>query len=114
MTLLWTVLFQVVRLVQTIQILIILVKGENGKTLIRPKRLLLLFPIAPVTSIKLVKRSVICFSKVGDLVVSNSDDDQVLEDYNVTASYIAYDGSKSGSGAGMKSLYEQWKKDTYD
>ena len=53
------------------------------------------------------------FSKVGDLVISDSDDNEVLEDYNETTSHMVLMVLKSASGAGMKSLYEQWKKDTY-
>jgi hypothetical protein len=37
----------------------------------------------------------------------NDDDDEVLEDSNDTTSNMAFDGAKNGSGAGMKSLYEQ-------
>ena len=47
------------------------------------------------------------FSKVRDLVISDSDEDEVLKEYNGTTSYMAFNGSKSGSGTGMKSLYEQ-------
>ena len=48
------------------------------------------------------------------MVISNSDSDDVLDELNEIYSYMAFDCSKSGSGAGKKSLYEQWKDDTHD
>ena len=54
------------------------------------------------------------FSNVGDIVISDSDDDKVLDDFNETSNFMAFDGSKCGSRVGMRSLLEQWKEDIHD
>ena len=46
------------------------------------------------------------FSKVGNVVVSDSDDDEVFDDHIGTL--------YSGSGGKEQSLYKQWKADTGD
>jgi hypothetical protein len=71
----------------------------------------LLLQIAHLTWLKMKKKVGNPFSKVGNFVISDSDsdsdDDEVLEDYNKTTSFMAFNGSKSGSGVGIKSLLEQ-------
>ncbi|GKB39737.1 hypothetical protein Tco_0884679 [Tanacetum coccineum] len=57
-------------------------------------------------------------SKKVDDPVNEDSDDEVLEVYNETATFMAsinvHEASKSGSGGGNKSLYEQWKDDHYE
>ena len=64
-------------------------------------------PLAPPPNmVKEAKKVGNPFSKVGDIVISDSDDDEVLDDFNETSNFMAFDGSKSGSGVGMRSLLE--------
>ena len=37
----------------------------------------------------------------------DSDDDEILDDHNETANFMAFDGSKSGGGVNMKSFIKE-------